>query len=320
MTYSRFFMPLNQDAKGYDFKGRMPAGRCIIEERGDGGKLSVWAQDLKPETAYGVWLVFAHQHEYVGLPMGALDVDPRGKAEFKREICPDSLHNFTLSKVAAVAVLVKDAPGVASPLCGYRGAQVDWQRRFRVWEKEAENEAPTEAPTESEPPECPPLESPLPEAPPEIPPETPSAETPPTPPRATKPKGLTAAIAEGPKAPEAEPCVAHLVAAIFDANAPCQPFDLPGHPIKWARCHLAEQMPLPSALPHLMNEPFMQAAWADHEHFLLGIGEDGAQYVIGIPGKSTPTLDATAKSLGFTAFASATPDSNDGYWLMFIDF
>ena len=136
MSYSRFFMPLLSEATGYDFKGKTPAGRCIVESRNNAGKLSLWAQDLKPETKYSIYIIFAEGGQFVGFPMGQLNVDGKGKAEFRRDISPGDVHNFMLKEVVSVAVIATNAMGTISPLCGYRDMQVPWRHAFRIWKKE----------------------------------------------------------------------------------------------------------------------------------------------------------------------------------------
>ena len=145
MSYARIFMPLGCEAKGYEFKGRPPAGRCVVESRGNGGKLSLWAQDLKPETRYGIYLMFSSGGRYPGVFMGALNVDAKGKGEAKQDIETAILKGFLLEDIIGVAVIATDAPGVASPLCGYRENPVSWRYGFYAVEKEP---APKKKPEE----------------------------------------------------------------------------------------------------------------------------------------------------------------------------
>jgi len=344
-------MPLVHEAKGYEFKGKMPAGRCIVEVRNNIGKLSIWVQDLKPQTKYGIYLVFAQAQQYFGLHMGPLDVDVKGKAEFRREISQEDLHSFALKEVATVAIIAANESGVVSPLCGYRNAQISWRHRFSVWKKEepvatpiAEEPQTVEVeplPVEDEPQivtaELPLVEDepqftiaePLPTEDEPQPAPTVEISTPLPPPRARKPSADLPPTSTAPETPD--PNQSHqntiqLIEAIFNANTPCEPFAKQSHEIKWVRCNLPEQMPLPSDHPHLMSEPFMQAAWADHEHFILGITIDTqpAQYVIGIPGTYTQGNKAIAKRLGFLKFKCHKKDrpsiGSQGYWLMFVDF
>lgn len=130
MAYKRFFIPLANEAPGYEFKGRKPAGRCILEEQNGLGKISLWVQDLRPQTRYAVFLIFADGNKYAGVNAGPLVVDDKGKGETRRDIEKPQLHGFVLQEVVAVAVMATKTTRVESPLCGYRGDAVVWKHNF----------------------------------------------------------------------------------------------------------------------------------------------------------------------------------------------
>ena len=130
MSYIRYFMPMISEANGYGFKGRRPAGRSIVEERSHNCKLTVWAQDLRAETHYGIFMLFEDGNRYAGIGMGNLPVDEKGKGEMRREFGQEELDGFKLADIVGVAVLAKDTAGVISPLCGYRAETVSWRHMF----------------------------------------------------------------------------------------------------------------------------------------------------------------------------------------------
>jgi hypothetical protein len=70
-----------------------------------------------------------------------------------------------------------------------------------------------------------------------------------------------------------------------------------------------------------LEEPFVRAAYVNHDHLLLGL-LDG-EYIIGVPCEYNPAERHQAKRLGFSQFHSDenTPPKrgNTGYWLMFVD-
>ncbi|MCL1786876.1 MAG: hypothetical protein FWG38_02715 [Defluviitaleaceae bacterium] len=366
MAYLRYFMPLVPETKGYEFKGRTPSGRCVIEERYGTGKLFVWVQDLKPEATYSVYLIFADiaaPDGYVGLSMGTLPVEPGGKAEFRQEI-PQAQHPFKPEALTAVAVVANDTPATESPLCGYRHKQAPWRQRFKVWEAktphappqagDVADPCPMEKTPDIEPDEwCPetdtppvvaqaipmedveeiedaeeveeveetPISAPIPMAPNTRP--TAKTHEPPTPPRATKPKtaGISVPGATPPQPQPAHASAPQRIEAVFNAGVLCTPFgQTPDSDTHWVTCREPGQIPLPPTRPYLMNEPFMQTAWADYEHFILGIATGPpAQYVIGVPCKNTAKNEVVATHLGFTRFEYSENSDADGYWLMFLD-
>ncbi|MCL2839247.1 MAG: hypothetical protein FWE05_00615 [Defluviitaleaceae bacterium] len=140
MAYERFFMPLENEATGYDFKGRSPSGRCIVESKdANNGKLTLWIQDLKPETRYGIYIIFPDGGRYSGVNLGSLAVDVKGKAEVRRDLDESNLNGYKISNFQAIAITAPDAHGTTSPLCGYRERQFAWRSSFYVAAKKIES-------------------------------------------------------------------------------------------------------------------------------------------------------------------------------------
>jgi len=144
-------MPMTSEANGYGFKSRQPAGRSIVEGRSGNYKLTVWAQDLMAETFYSVFLLFSDDGRYAGVAMGSLAVDEKGKGEMRREFADDILGRFALNDIVAVAVVVRGASGVVSPLCGYKDEVVSWRHGFYEFEMKPESVPEPEPTLEPEP-------------------------------------------------------------------------------------------------------------------------------------------------------------------------
>jgi len=144
-------MPMTSEANGYGHKGRQPVGRSIVEERSNNCKLTVWAQDLRPETRYGIFMLFPDAGRYAGIGMGTLTVDEKGKGEMRREFEPGELDEFKLSDIVAVAVIVRGTSGVISPLCGYRSEPVTWRHTFYEHRREIVTVTRDEAPFNTSP-------------------------------------------------------------------------------------------------------------------------------------------------------------------------
>lgn len=132
MQYNRIFIALACEAKGFEYKGRQPVGNCVLEARGGAGKLACRVQDLKPETHYGIYLIFASGGGYAGVPVCPLSVDAKGKAEIRQDLDAENVcaHGFALSECVAVAVMATRAAEPTAPLCGYRESSVTWRRTF----------------------------------------------------------------------------------------------------------------------------------------------------------------------------------------------
>lgn len=132
MQYSRYFMPLSCESPGFGFKEKQPAGRCILEAKGNAGKLSIWVQDLKPETIYGIYMIFIDGDRFAGQPVCPLSVDGKGKAEIRHDFNADNVNGcgFPLTACIAVAVMATRAAAPTAPLCGYRDKMVSWKHGY----------------------------------------------------------------------------------------------------------------------------------------------------------------------------------------------
>jgi len=314
MAYSRFFMPLLQEASGYEYKGKSSTGRCIVESRNNMGKVTLWAQDLKPEIKYTIFLIFAQNQKHIGFNIGTLNVDSRGKAEFRRDITSADIHTFTLDEVAIIAVTVQSKNGIISPLCGYKDMQIPWRHSFSEWKESTivtkTNELHTlkeETPSNIQPPAA--LQTPA-----------------PPPPLATKPVILQPPQDSLPSVAESQVPIHQLLDSIVNSSAVIEPFKKETRETLWTKCSKIEQLCLVSNNPNLMNELFILNSWANHEHFILGITTDGSpkQYIVGLPGIYNSEDLHKVRQLGFTVFKCPekdVPQAGDcGYWLMVSEF
>ncbi|MDR1560359.1 MAG: hypothetical protein LBS84_11830 [Clostridiales bacterium] len=136
MNYHRHFIPLKSDSKGFELSGKEPLGRCLLEDRGDLSRLSLWVQDLKAKAPYKVVLILSDTGKYTGVPLGSLYVDGKGKGEFKTEFDSTGLADGQgLSRLSAVAVLAGGGGDVLCPLVGYKDGPVLWKNHFTIPDK-----------------------------------------------------------------------------------------------------------------------------------------------------------------------------------------
>jgi len=489
MGYTRIFLPLENEAGGYEFKGRKPAGRAIAESRNGEGRLTVWAQDIKPETRYGVYLIFADGAKFAGVHINTVSACDGGKVEARKDFSPESLSGFMLDEMVGVALVVNDGLSRAqpiAPLCGYRDGATSWKNNFHevrtahgdnreahpvrsesrepiveatpaleavrpaqsdnrepvieetpaleaesaveveeplpvaedvrteedaqaeellptVEDAQAEEIPSPETDLQNEPvsdtnqfelevrpahgdnrePICeatPALEAaedvpvrpahsdnrepvceaaPALEAAEDVPPveeevrpahgdnrepiceaapaleaaeDVPPVEeiSPPVrqkAPRAKKPATATAPKAKRPaeSPPKSENGTENImtIESIFNNKPHVTPFESFDRDAKWVQLAMKDAVPLPHNRPLLLEEPFVRAAFASHDHLLLGVTSDGAEYILGVPCEYNPDERPHAKRLGFSKFKTnentASKRGDKGYWLMFVD-
>ena len=134
---------MTSDSKGFEFSGKAPMGRCILEDRGKSAKLSLWAQDLKTGKPYRIMLILSEMGKFTGAALGSLYVDAKGKGEFKYEFDASTLADGQgISRVCAVAVLAGGVNELISPLVGYKDGPVLWKNHFTSPDSEKKNKVP----------------------------------------------------------------------------------------------------------------------------------------------------------------------------------
>jgi hypothetical protein len=156
MAYKRYFITLQPDSLEYNAGGRTAAGRCVLEGRGDSGKLSLWAQDLNPDVAYKIYMILTTRNKYIGVFMGKFHLDAKLRGEFKTEFSAGNLADgLDLSSCCAVALVVSNKRELICPLVGYKDEPVMWKNHFEVWQekKTAEKEPEVIAAREAEKPD-----------------------------------------------------------------------------------------------------------------------------------------------------------------------
>jgi hypothetical protein len=300
MAYVRFFIPLSVEAEGFGFRGRNPGGSCILEIKGAEGRLTCKAQDLKPETLYTLWMLFADGSRYAGFPIGPLVVDAKGKAESRYTLNSDVLKDspFSPGDCAAVIIFKKSSQQVAV-LCGYKREPIQWRPGFYEWKKEAPPHVPEE----------------LIETEPIIPSNITPEELAELVPIETHYKDI-----DIPEEQITLPVSIDFPGNLFAEKPQVFPFATQKRDARWVEVAPSDPIPLPENLQCLLESPFILSAFEKFGHLLLGFVEDEHQYIIGVPDIFSPESRAEARELGFMQFkcCDTTETGEFGYWLLFI--
>lgn len=138
MGYKRYFVAMTHDSEGYEYRGKAPAGSCIIEARGNTGKLNLTIQDLKPEAIYKLYIVFKEAGKNIGIPAGSVRVNNRGKGELKWEFDADNTcgTGLGIELFICVAVIVSNKNSLISPLVGYKDQEIQWKSNLQLTDHE----------------------------------------------------------------------------------------------------------------------------------------------------------------------------------------
>ena len=300
--YIRVFLPLTNESKGYEYRGNTPAGRCLLESRGGLGKLILWAQNLKPEALYKVHLIFKTENGYAGLVLCPLFVHPNGKAETRFSFNAANIEGYGVNLDSCLAVAVIDGKSYA-PLCGYKEDNpLPWRNGFEIMSKDipnqiskapvVEEEVPTVISTDSAPIEnCQSMHIEV------LEPEQEKADE----------TELTEKFKEE-------------VEQLLKSHTPIHPFQKQSREVDWVRISLNENLTLPDHICSLLTEAFIERAYRQYNHLILGksSGEGPKRYYIGVPALYDPA-DKIAGFRQFKCSEGKKPNPGDfGYWLIFM--
>jgi len=137
-VYSRLFITLKQERPDYCLDFRPTMGRSLIEIKNNKGKLNVYAQGLKPNIFYKVFLISVKDNKSIGVPIGFIDIDNNGKGELKYNFEPDNVaqSNLPIDDFNVMAILVQGQQEIKAPLVGYTESAVLWKNNFSILDKE----------------------------------------------------------------------------------------------------------------------------------------------------------------------------------------
>ncbi len=159
--YSRNFIPLKQDNTSYNLDFRQASGRGLIEIKEGKGKLTVYAQGLKPFNNYNIEFMCFEKGELKNAKVSTFCVDESGKAEIKKDFNPENVFE-TGSKIEdfnILAINVSNTNKLVTTLVGYIGNEVKWQDKYIMPKKECSfcypNQDNSQIPETPEMPEIP---------------------------------------------------------------------------------------------------------------------------------------------------------------------
>ena len=129
-NYYRQFVTLLQERPGYAMPGKQAVGRIVIEAREEAARATVYIQDLSPQNTYKLAFINKAAEVNLGVVMGTIIVDERGRYEGKFEFNRTDIggSRITCERIdACVVFLAGSEEEFAAPLVGYRMAPFSWR-------------------------------------------------------------------------------------------------------------------------------------------------------------------------------------------------
>ena len=129
-NYYRQFITLLQERPGYALPGKQAVGRVVLEARDDTAKAMVYIQDLTPQNTYKLAFVNRADEANLGVMLGSIIVDERGRYEGRFEFNRDNIggSRITCESIDACAIIPSDSgEELVAPLVGYKGQPFSWR-------------------------------------------------------------------------------------------------------------------------------------------------------------------------------------------------
>ena len=131
-SYSRYFIILQEDEKGYALASdKLPSGYTKLEIKNDKCKVSYYAQNLKKESApYYMVLICNKKDAKKLLKLGELNIDDHGRAEIYHEYPVDSVGNcgVNVDKVVGASIVRMMNSNIIPVMSGFASTDIpDWK-------------------------------------------------------------------------------------------------------------------------------------------------------------------------------------------------
>jgi hypothetical protein len=198
-SYSRYFIILQEDEKGYALASdKLPSGYAKLEIKNDKCKVSYYVQNLKKESApYYMVLICNKKDAKKLLKLGELNIDDHGRAEIFHEYPVESVGNcgVNVDKIVGASIVRMMNSNIIPVMSGFASTDIpDW-KGFPMVEEDKKRQEEDRMdkkvqPIKIEPMKMEPVpeEVPILEAMPQLVKETPIVETMPVPEVETMPE------------------------------------------------------------------------------------------------------------------------------------
>ncbi len=139
-SYSRYFIILQEDEKGYALASdKLPSGYAKLEIKNDKCKVSYYVQNLKKESApYHMVLICNKKDAKKLLRLGELNIDEHGRAEVFHEYAVENVANcgVNVDKIVGASIVRMMNSNIIPVMSGFASTDIpDW-KGFPIIEEE----------------------------------------------------------------------------------------------------------------------------------------------------------------------------------------
>ncbi len=139
-SYSRYFIILQEDEKGYALASdKLPSGYAKLEIKNDKCKISYYVQNLKKESAPYYMLLICNKKDVKKLlKLGELNIDEHGRAEVSYEYPVENVANFGvgIDKIVGAAIVRFMNSNIIPVMSGFASTDIPEWKGFTIIESE----------------------------------------------------------------------------------------------------------------------------------------------------------------------------------------
>lgn len=147
----RNFLILQEDEKGYSVSSDKPlSAYAKVEGKGDKCKITFYAQNLKKDNNYHMFLICSKKGVKQIIDLGAMNINEQGRAEISSEYNMNDIANTTIGveKISGAAIVKLSGSNVTVVMYGFMSGEKipeDW-KKFNILNLQLPKETAPEAP------------------------------------------------------------------------------------------------------------------------------------------------------------------------------
>lgn len=143
-SYSRYFIILQEDEKGYALASdKLPSGYAKLELKNDKCKISYYVQNLKKESApYYMILICGKKDVKKIIKLGELNIDEHGRCDVSYEYGVDSVGNsgINVDKVIGAGIVRFINSNIIPVMSGFASNEIPEWREYSIVEEEKQSQ------------------------------------------------------------------------------------------------------------------------------------------------------------------------------------
>jgi len=136
-NYQRHQIILSENSPEFTEKGKKALGKCVLEAKGEEGKINFTVSNLKPGVICSAYIVASDSRSGRAVNIGRIIADDKGSAKIKWECSANDVDGsgLTLGDFNVAGMMILDENIISAPIIGHKDREVAWKNNLRVHSK-----------------------------------------------------------------------------------------------------------------------------------------------------------------------------------------